>query len=130
MFCLYTLDGTPDSDVARQALLKCTSAFVESSIEPFALARRLFEEEIIYEDVYKLVRDKKTGAKDEERLDLIFENVKDHVKLNGSAFMNFLDILRDGRLNRQDLANKIMAKYKGIMNFNAYVFTNSYLFQN
>ena len=51
MFCLYTLDGTLNSDIARQALVKCTSAFVESTIEPFGLARKLVKEEIISEDV-------------------------------------------------------------------------------
>ena len=58
----FTLDGTLNSDVARRALLKCTSAIVESAIEPVTLARRLVEEEVISEDVYKIVKDKKTGS--------------------------------------------------------------------
>ena len=74
---------------------------------------RLVEEEVISEDVYKIIKDKKTGATGTERLDMILEDVKDHVKVNANAFLIFLDTLRDDSLNRQDLANKIMSKYKG-----------------
>ena len=98
-----------------QALVKCTSAIVESTIEPIILARRLIIKEIISEDVYKIVKDKKTGDTSTERLDYILDDLKDHVKHNVSAFMVFLDILRDDGLNRQDLANKIMSKYKGMI---------------
>ena len=107
------LDDTLTSDIARRALLKCTSAFVESTIEPFALAMRLVEKEVISENVYKIVKDKKTGATGAERLDLILDDVKDHVNLNAEAFKIFLDILRDDSLNRHDLADIIMSKYKG-----------------
>ena len=115
MFCLYTLDDTLNSDIARRALVKCTSAIVESTIEPIVLARRLISEEIISEDVYKIIKDKKTGDTSADRLDQILDDLKDHVKHNASAFMIFLDILRDDSLNRQDLADKIMSKYKGMI---------------
>ena len=95
MFCLYTLDGTLNSDVAGWALLKCTSTIVESSIEPIALARRLVEEEVISEDVKKIVKDNKTGATSEERLDLILDDLMDHVKRDANAFQIFLNISRD-----------------------------------
>ena len=115
MFCLYTLDGTANGDIARRALLKCTSAIVESTIEPITLARRLVEEEVISEHVYKSVKDKKTGATDAECLHLILDDVRDHVKLNANSFMIFLDILRNDCFNRQELADKIMSKYTGMM---------------
>ena len=130
MFSLYILDGTLNSYVARRALLNCTSAIVESSIQPIILARRLVQEEVISEDVYKIVKDKKTGATSEERLDLILDDLKDHVKLDANAFQIFLDVLRNDSLSQQDLAEKIMSKYKGIIYFDAYVSTYSYLFQN
>ena len=109
MFCVRILD------VARRALRKCTSAIVESAIEPIALARRLYEEEVISEGVYRTVKDKSTGSTGTERLELILDDVKDRVKVDANAFMIFLNILRDDSLNRQDLADKIMSKYKGII---------------
>ena len=130
MFCLYILDGTLNNDVARRALLKCTSAIVESTIQPVTLARRLVQEEVISEDVYKIVRDNETGHTGAQRLDLILDDVKDHVKLDANAFEIFLDVLRDDSLSQQDLADKIMSKYKGIIYFYVYVSTYSYLFQN
>ena len=115
MFCLYTLDDALNSDVARRALVKCTSAIVESTLDPIVLARRLVSEEIISEVVYKIIKDKKTGDTSADRLDLILDDLKDHVKHNVSAFIIFLDILRNDTLNRQDLADKIMSKYKGMI---------------
>ena len=112
---LHSIDDTLNSDVARRALVKCTSAIVESTIEPITLARKLVEEEVISESVYKVVKDKKTGDTSENRLELILDDLKDRVKHNVSAFMIFLDILRDDSLNRQDLADKIMSKYKGMI---------------
>ena len=41
MFCLYTLDDTLNSDVARQALHIYTSVIVESTINAIVLAMRL-----------------------------------------------------------------------------------------
>ena len=114
MLCLYTLDDALNSDAARRALVKCTSAIVESTIEPITLARRLIEEEVISEDVYKIVKDKKTGDTSTDRLEKILDDLKEHVKHNASTFTIFLDILRD-TLNRPDLAEKIMSKYKGMI---------------
>ena len=98
-----------------QALVKCTSAIVESTIEPIILARRLIIKEIISEDVYKIVKDKKTGDTSTDRLEYILDDLKDHIKHNANAFMIFLDILRDDSLNQQDLADKIMSKYEGMI---------------
>ena len=98
-----------------QALVKCTSAIVESTIEPIILARRLIIKEIISEDVYKIVKDKKTGDTSTDRLEYILDDLKDHIIHNANAFMIFLDILRDDSLNQQDLADKIMSKYEGMI---------------
>ena len=115
MFYLFTLEGALNCKICRRTLVKCTNIIVESNIDPIALARRLHSEEIISEDVYKIVKDKKTGDTSTDRLDYILDDLKDHVKHNASTFKIFLDILRDDSLNQQDLADKIMSKYKGMI---------------
>ena len=76
----------------------------------------MYSEEIISEDVYKIVKDKRTRDTNTDRLDYILDDLKDHVKHNVSAFMIFLDILRDDNLNRQDLLTyEIMSKYEGMI---------------
>ena len=114
MFCLFTLDDTLNCEICRRTLVQCTDTIVESNIDPIILARKLYSKEIISEDVYTIIKDKKTGDTSTERLDYILDDLKDHIKHNASVFMIFLDILRDDSLNRHDLAHKIMSKYKGI----------------
>ena len=115
MFCLLTVDDPLNCEICRRALVQCTIIIVESNIDPIALARRLYSKEIISENVYKIVKDKKTGDTSTERLDYILDDLKDHVKHNASAFMIFLDILREESLNQEDLADKIVSKYKGMI---------------
>ena len=115
MFCLFTLDDTLNYEICRRTLVQCTDIIVVSNIDPIALARKLYSKEIISEDVYKNVKDKKTGDTSTDRLDYIIDDLKDHVKHSVSTFMIFLDILRDDSLNQQDLADKIMSKYKGMI---------------
>ena len=95
--------------VARRALLQCTDIIVESSIDPFALGRKLCSREIISEEIYKNVRDKETRDSTEDRLEKIFDHLKDLVQHNADIFTKFLSVLRD--LSRNDLADIIMAKY-------------------
>ena len=115
MFCFFTLEGTLNPEICRRTLVQCTDTIVESNIDPIVLARKLYSKEIISEDVYKIVKDKKTQDTSADRLDYILDDLKDHVKHNASTFMIFLDILRDDHLNQQDLADKIMSKYKGMI---------------
>ena len=112
MFCLFTLDGNIN---CKRAIVQCTDIIVESNIDPIALARKLYSKEIISEHVYKIVKDKKTGDTSTDRLDYILDDLKDHIKHNSSAFMIFLDILKDDSLNQQYLADKIISKYKGMI---------------
>ena len=95
--------------VARRALLQCTDIIIESSIDPFALARKLCAKEIISEDIYKKVRDKETKDSIEDRLDMILDHLKDRVQNNADIFTKFLNVLRE--LSRNDLTDIIMAKY-------------------
>ena len=59
MFVTLPTDNIPEScDKAERALVRCTDIIVESTIDPFILARKLYSKEIISEDVYKRVQDK------------------------------------------------------------------------
>ena len=102
-----------NSVVARRALVQCTNIIVKSSIDPSALARGLYSEEIISEGTYRRVRDKKTGDSSEDRLELILDDIKDRVSHNVDILRSFLNILKD--LTHQDLAALIVLKYKGML---------------
>ena len=115
MFCPFTVDDALNCEICRRTLIRCTDTIVQSNIEPISLARKLYSEEIISEDVYKIVKDKKTGDTSTDRLDYILDDLKDHVKHNASTFTIFLDILKDDSLDECDLADIIMSKYKGII---------------
>ena len=115
IYCLYTLDDTLDCEICRRTLVQCTDIIVESNIDPTVLARKLYAAEFISENVYKIIKDKKTNDTTADRLDNILDNIKDHVIHNARVFVIFLDILRDDSLKQQDLADKIMSKYKGMI---------------
>ena len=106
-----------NSETITTALAQCTNVIVESNIDPFVLATKLYSKEVISEDVYKIIRDKKSGKTNASCLELILNDVKDHFKHNFSVFLIFLDVLRDDSLNRQDLADIILSKYKGIIHY-------------
>ena len=114
---LHFIEGTLNCEIGRRALVQCTDIIVESNVDPIILARKLYTKEVISENIYKKVKDKKTGDTCSDRLDQILDDVKDHVKYNASTFTIFLDILRDDSLNRHDLADKIISKYKGMIHF-------------
>ena len=115
VFCPFTVDDTLNCEICIKTLAQCTDTIVQSNIEPISLARKLYSEKIISKNVYKIVKDKKTGDTNADRLDNILDDLKDHVKYNSSAFIIFLNILKDDSLNQQDLADKIMSKYKGMI---------------
>ena len=112
-FCIYTLDGTPNSVIARRAIIQCTNVIVESTIDPIDLARKLFSKEIISENVYRRVKDRTSRDTAVQRLHIILDEIKDLVIYGASIFTKFVASLRE--LNQQDLANKIMSTYKGII---------------
>ena len=95
--------------------MQCTDVIVESSVDAFVLARILFAKMIISENVYKRVKDTASRDTNQERLDFIIDDIKDHVKYDASILTTFVDILRD--LNRKDLADKILSKYEGIIHY-------------
>ena len=112
---LHSIECTLNCDIGRRALVQCTDIFVESNIDPIALARKLYAKEVISENIYKKVKDRETRETSSERLDRILDDLKDHVKHNASTFTTFLDILKDDSLSQRDLADIIMSKYKGII---------------
>ena len=97
--------------MATRALVRCTDIIIESSINPFALARRLYSKEIMSEDTYKRVRDNKTRDSNEDRLELILDDLKDRVTHKASIFTHFINILNG--FARHDLVRAILTKYKG-----------------
>ena len=98
--------------MARRALVKCTDIFVESNIESSDLARKLYSAEVISEDMYTSVRDKQCRDTNKERLEKILDELKDRVTHNVSILTTLFEILND--LKRNDLADIISTKYKGI----------------
>ena len=101
-----------NSEIAIRVLVQFTDAIVESNIDHSALVRKLYSKESVSESVYKRVRDRESRDTREERLENILDEVRDRVKHDGSVFRTFFDILYD--LSQKDLADKIMAKYKGM----------------
>ena len=98
-----------DCDAAKTVLVQCTDIIVESTIDPIVLARKLYSELIISENVYKRVRDKACRDTNEERLENILDDMKDRIKHDASILIKFVDILRE-KLNRADIADEIMSK--------------------
>ena len=96
-------------DVARTALVQCTDIIVESTIDPITLARKLYSEQVISESTYKRVKDLVCRDTNEQRLEIILDEIKDLVKHDAGILTKFLDILRE-KLSRNDLADKIMSK--------------------
>ena len=114
MYCVGC--GSPlKSDAAKKALVKCADLIVESTIDPNALARKLNAKDVISEIQYKRIKDNRTRDSEEERRETILDFVKDRIKHNADIFTTFLEILKG--LDRDDLADKIMAKYKSKLNY-------------
>ena len=101
-----------DPIVARRALVHCTDIIAESKIESSDLARKLYSVEVISEDVYTRVRDKQCRDSNKERLEKILDEIKDRVQHNSSILITFIKTLN--ALNRNDLADVIERKYKGM----------------
>ena len=99
--------------MARKVLVQCTDIIVESSIDPFALARKLYSKEVISEGTYRTVKDKKTGDSSQDRIELILDDIKDRVSQNCNILTYFLKILKD--LTHEDLADTIVQKYTGML---------------
>ena len=119
MFFLFYLESgidqitSLDPVVAKNTLVECIDIIVESNIDPFALARKLYAQKVFPEDAYKRVSDMNTRNSNEGRLQQIHDHLIDRVKHEASILKSFLDILKD--LERQDLVVLIVKKYKGIL---------------
>ena len=109
----YTIGSTLTSEIARRTLVQSTDTIIESNIDPFLLATKAYSLEIISDNVYKIVIDKRTGDTSADRIALILNHLKDRVTHNSSILKSFLNILND--LTHQDLADTIVQKYKGML---------------
>ena len=105
-----------NSDAANKALVQCADLIVESTIDPNALARKLNARGVISDSENKRVKDSTKKDSEEERRETILDYVKDRIKYNADIFTTFLEVLKKD-LNRDDLADKIMAKYKSKLNY-------------
>ena len=112
-----------NSKIAGRAFIQCIDTIVESTIDPFALVRKLYSKEVISKDVYKRVRDKESRDTCWEYLEKIFDDIQDYIKHDANVFVTFLDVLID--LSRKDLADIIKTKYKGILH---YVILSQFIF--
>ena len=122
MFITLPTDNTPVScDKAVRALVQCTDIIVESTIDPFVLARKLFSELIISENVYERVRDSACNDTNKQRLETILNDIRNRVKYDAGILTKFVDILRQ-KLNRNDLANKIMSYITKVCNISYFIF--------
>ena len=101
------------SDAVLRALGQCTDTIVESSIDPKALARKLYSKEVISESVYKKVKDNGTRDSKEERIEEVLDELRDRIKHDPNVLINFLSTLKE--LSRNDIALKIEQKYQGIL---------------
>ena len=111
LLIFVSIIGPLNSEIARRALVQCTNTIVGSNIEHFDLAINAYSKEIISEDVFKIVKDKKTGDTNAQRVDKVLDDIKDHIKHDPNVLLTFLSILRDD-LNRTDLADGIISKLK------------------
>ena len=102
-----------NSDVALRVLAQCTDTIVESSIDPKALARKLYSKELISESVYKKVRDRETRDSREERIEEVLDDLRDRIKHDPNVLIKLLSTLKE--LGRNDLAVIIDTKYQGIL---------------
>ena len=59
--------------------------------------------------MFTRIRDRTFRDTNEQRLDIILDELKDHVKHNAGIFSKFVDILREN-FHRNDLADEIMSK--------------------
>ena len=98
-----------DCKAASIALVKCTSSIIESKIDPIDLARELFSEQIISENVFDRVKDKACGDTNKNRLEIILDDIRDRVKYKADILTKFVTILRK-KFKRDDLADEIMSK--------------------
>ena len=109
MLCLYILDSALNSEKARRASVQCTDIIIESTIDPVDLARNYNSKDIISDIFYKRVKDKAIGERNDECLETVLDEKKDHVNYDVGIFTKFVNILKEG-LHQNVLADKIIAK--------------------
>ena len=97
-----------DCDAATKALDRCSEIIVESTIDPLTLARKLYSDEIISEDVFKRVKDPACRDTNDQRRQYILDDIMDRVKRDADTFTKFVNILRK-KFKRDDLADEIMS---------------------
>ena len=80
--------------MARKALVQYTDIIVESTIDQIVLTRKLYSELFISESVYMRVRDTACKDTNKQRLETIFDEIKDRDKHDASILTKFVNILK------------------------------------
>ena len=111
-----------DINAARTALRKNFDKIIESTIDSFDPARKLFAAQILPDDVYLKVLDENVNMSTQRRMHLVLTSLRGAVTLNGRAFEIFLDILKEGdSVIGNSLAESLIKDYEGsYMNINCY----------
>ena len=125
--CLNMSSTKPtDTNAARTALRINFSQIIESSIDPFGLARKLFTAKLLPEDICFKAMDENTGMTSERRMSLILTSLHKAVKINVTVFDTFLVILREvgGEFVGESLAGSLIKDYEGIILLDTIVTSN------
>ena len=106
-----------DIHAAQRSLRKNFDILVESSIDPFALARKLDTAELLPEQVCLTVMDVNTGMTSQRRMEILLNSLRAAVKSDGRVFDKFLDIIKEvgGRVIGNGHAASLMEDYEGIV---------------
>ena len=103
-----------DINAARTALRKNFDKIVESTIDPFELARKLFAAQILPDNVYLKVMDDNINLSTQRRMHLVLTSIRGAVTLNGRVFKKLLDILKEGGSVIGDSLTELLVKdYEG-----------------
>ena len=106
-----------DIHAAQRSLRKNFDLLVESSIDPFALARKLDTAELLPEHVCLTVMDVNTGMTSQRRMEILLNSLRAAVKSDGRVFDKFLDIIKEvgGRVIGNNHAASLIEDYEGIV---------------
>ena len=120
MVCTFRIMLTTDLpfyyyyvDIAHEVLVENTAEITSFFSGDYnTIAVKLRQKKIISEEVYRSVNDTCCRLSQIERMDLLLNQIKNAVKLDGSVFKLFLDILQEiDTLLASKFAAKLLESY-------------------
>ncbi|XP_019853640.1 PREDICTED: uncharacterized protein LOC109582979 [Amphimedon queenslandica] len=79
--------------VAHKALIKNSSKFKESGLDPKKLASVLYKKELITPEAYAKTTDTNSTASDEEKLEILYNNIDENTLVEDGYFDRFINCL-------------------------------------